>query len=91
MTQKARKRLKWKLKRPKDDLKKDKKEKKEKKWLKRLIENEERLKGDSKETQKRLKRDTKETQKRLNWDSIETLNRLIRLKTESNVNQKKLK
>ena len=40
-----------------------------------------------KETQKRHKRDSKKTQR----DSIETLNRLIRLKTESNVNQKKLK
>ena len=35
-----------------------KREEREKKWLKRLIENEERLKGDSKGTQKRL-----------NWDS----------------------
>ena len=45
------------------------------------------MKRDSKETQKRHKRDSK----RLKRDSIETLNRLIRLKTESNVNQKKLK
>ena len=45
------------------------------------------MKRDSKETQRRPKRDSKKTQR----DSIETLNRLIRLKTESNVNQKKLK
>ena len=52
------------------------------------------MKRDSKETQRRLKRDPKETQKRhkrdskkTQRDSIETLNRLIRLKTESNVNQ----
>ena len=45
------------------------------------------MKRDSKETQKRHKRESKKTQR----DSNETLNRLIRLKTESNVNQKKLK
>ena len=45
------------------------------------------MKRDSKETEKRPKKDSKKTQR----DSIETLNRLIRLKTESNVNQKKLK